>query len=148
MLTKKSLKYSIMRIRFHRHKRIFLIVGVVLFYLIFLRSSDSSLETPIEHEIKKPLVKDEIRIKHEHEHQVANKHGDKPLNHLKERVNIYNYIKPVPCSNCPGENGAAVQIMPNEETAVNQAMKKEFFNSLASERVSLWRSLPDTRFEE
>jgi hypothetical protein len=120
----------------------------VLFYLIFLRSSDSSLETPIEHEIKKPLVKDEIRIKHEHEHQVANKHGDKPLNHLKERVNIYNYIKPVPCSNCPGENGAAVQIMPNEETAVNQAMKKEFFNSLASERVSLWRSLPDTRFEE
>ena len=135
-----------MRIRFHRHKRIFIIIGIFLFYLIFLRSSNTDLETLTDHEIRKPLLKDEIRA-HE-EHHEARKNVHKPLNNLKERINIHNYVKPAPCTNCPGENGAAVPISPKEEIAVNQVMKKEFFNSLASERVSLWRSLPDVRFEE
>lgn len=168
-----------MRIRihkFHRHKRILLVIGVLLFYWAFFRSSSENSEILSDEHIVDKIQDAEIKVENklnEHEHhdhvrvnphenrehirdKVVQEHAAheapvaqvKNQNKVKERVNIFNYVKPAPCASCPGENGAAVPIMPQEEAAVNQVMKKEFLNSLASERVSLWRSLPDVRFEE
>ena len=84
-----------------------------------------------------------------------------------ERVNINNYKIPEPCIGCPGENGKPVYlnvskfliisikyknktvILQNkkdeESKGLDKVYEKEFFNLRASDKISLWRSLPDVR---
>jgi hypothetical protein len=66
----------------------------------------------------------------------------------KARITIDTFMCPPPCFNCPGENGSQVILSPEDTIAGEIAFKKDFFNSVASERMSLWRSLPDYRLEE
>ena len=33
-----------------------------------------------------------------------------PKNENSKRINIYNYVPPKPCGNCPGENGTGVYL--------------------------------------
>ena len=47
---------------------------------------------------------------------------------------------------CLGENGKAVQI--EDQDAVNRANAEFGFNTAASDKISLNRSIPDTRLEE
>lgn len=61
------------------------------------------------------------------------------------RINRETYSIPPPCNGCPGENGQGVQLAPEESKDLDAVMKKEFFNLRASDKVSLWRSIPDTR---
>ena len=78
------------------------------------------------------------------------------------RVNRDTYTTPEPCRGCPGENGQGVQLtvtntidrfgsdallhsQPEESKGLDEVLKKEFFNLRASEKISLWRSVPDTR---
>ncbi|CAF1270040.1 unnamed protein product [Adineta steineri] len=63
----------------------------------------------------------------------------------KIRVNRDTYSTPEPCQGCPGENGQGVQLTAEESVNLDAVMKKEFFNLRASEKISLWRSIPDTR---
>lgn len=47
--------------------------------------------------------------------------------------------------NGPGENGQAVVVDSNEKDEENNGFKKHAFNELASKKISLHRSIPDTR---
>jgi polypeptide N-acetylgalactosaminyltransferase len=64
------------------------------------------------------------------------------------RINIHNYVEPEPCKNCPGEMGSSVFLNEEEKKGIDDVYKKEFFNLRASDKVSLWRSLPDVRPSE
>ncbi|UJR37273.1 hypothetical protein I4U23_029982 [Adineta vaga] len=61
------------------------------------------------------------------------------------RINRETYTIPEPCRSCPGENGAGVSLTADESKGLEEIVKKEFFNLRASDKVSLWRSIPDTR---
>ncbi|CAF1460935.1 unnamed protein product [Rotaria sp. Silwood1] len=63
----------------------------------------------------------------------------------KIRINRETYTTPEPCRQCPGENGAGVSLTAEESKDLDAIMKKEFFNLRASDKISLWRSIPDTR---
>ncbi|CAF1233072.1 unnamed protein product [Adineta ricciae] len=69
----------------------------------------------------------------------------KLINERKVRVNRDTYTTPEPCHGCPGENGQGVQLTAEESVNLDAVMKKEFFNLRASDKISLWRSIPDTR---
>ena len=64
------------------------------------------------------------------------------------RINVENYVVPEPCHRCPGENGAGVFLNSEESKGIEEVYKKEFFNLRASDKISLWRSIPDSRFPE
>ncbi|CAF1122170.1 unnamed protein product [Adineta ricciae] len=70
------------------------------------------------------------------------------LNERKIRINRETYTTPEPCHGCPGENGAGVSLTANESKDLQQVLAKEFFNLRASDKISLWRSIPDTRDSE
>ncbi|CAF1161265.1 unnamed protein product [Rotaria sp. Silwood1] len=63
----------------------------------------------------------------------------------KIRINRETYTIPEQCRGCPGENGQGVQLTAEESQNLDAVMKKEFFNLRASDKISLWRSIPDTR---
>ncbi|CAF3858812.1 unnamed protein product [Rotaria sp. Silwood2] len=63
----------------------------------------------------------------------------------KIRINRETYTIPEPCHGCPGENGQGVSLTAEESKNLDAVMKKEFFNLRASDKISLWRSIPDTR---
>ncbi|CAF3694463.1 unnamed protein product [Rotaria sp. Silwood1] len=63
----------------------------------------------------------------------------------KIRINRETYTIPEQCRGCPGENGQGVQLTAEESKNLDAVMKKEFFNLRASDKISLWRSIPDTR---
>ncbi|CAF1010915.1 unnamed protein product [Rotaria magnacalcarata] len=67
--------------------------------------------------------------------------------HVKSKIliNRDTYSIPEPCIGCPGENGQGVQLTAEESKNLDAVMKKEFFNLRASDKISLWRSIPDTR---
>jgi polypeptide N-acetylgalactosaminyltransferase len=67
------------------------------------------------------------------------------INQKKIRVNRETYQIPEPCQSCPGENGGGVSLTAEESKDLDLVMKKEFFNLRASDKISLWRSVPDTR---
>jgi hypothetical protein len=90
------------------------------------------------------------------------KHTKKNNNEKKIRINRETYTIPAPCRGCPGEEGQGVQLkvigkkmtmlfcllglfQEDESKGLDAVMKKEFFNLRASDKVSLWRSIPDTR---
>lgn len=62
-----------------------------------------------------------------------------------ERINMMNYKVPKPCVGCPGENGAPVFLTAEENKGIEEVYAKEFFNLRVSDKISLWRSLPDMR---
>ncbi|CAF0715034.1 unnamed protein product [Brachionus calyciflorus] len=62
-----------------------------------------------------------------------------------ELININTYVEPESCKGCPGENGQAVHLSAEESKNLDEIYKKEFFNLIASDKISLWRSIPDTR---
>lgn len=59
---------------------------------------------------------------------------------------VYLVLKSNP-SSWPGENGKGVIIGKDEEDLKNEKFKLNQFNLLASDRISLNRSLPDVRME-
>jgi len=63
----------------------------------------------------------------------------------RARISMKSYVPPEPCAGCPGENGAAVYLAADEQVGIEEIYKKEFFNLRASDKVSLWRALPDMR---
>ncbi|CAF1407936.1 unnamed protein product, partial [Didymodactylos carnosus] len=63
----------------------------------------------------------------------------------KSRITAENYQPPPPCNGCPGEMGRGVSLTAEESKDLDAVMKKEFFNLKASDKVSLWRTIPDTR---
>lgn len=65
-----------------------------------------------------------------------------------ERINMNNYVEPPQCVGCPGENGAGVKLTEEESKGIDEIYKKEFFNLRASDKISLWRSVPDVRDSE
>ena len=86
-------------------------------------------------------------------------------NERKIRINRETYTTPEPCHGCPGENGGGVSLtvigyktifsvlsfvflQANESKDLQQILAKEFFNLRASDKISLWRSIPDTRDSE
>ncbi|KAL7671158.1 hypothetical protein ACOME3_006066 [Neoechinorhynchus agilis] len=56
-------------------------------------------------------------------------------------------IEVTPCLNCPGEFGEAVELEETEKRNLNitGVMSSDHFNIFVSEKISLWRSLPDVR---
>ncbi|CAF1553477.1 unnamed protein product [Rotaria magnacalcarata] len=67
------------------------------------------------------------------------------VNVKRARINRETYTIPEPCVGCPGENGQSVSLTAEESKGLDEVMKKEFFNLRASDKISLWRSIPDTR---
>jgi hypothetical protein len=65
-----------------------------------------------------------------------------------KRVNIKTYAEPELCLGCPGENGAPVFLNKVESDGIEEMYNKEFFNLKASEKISLWRTIPDMRSSE
>ncbi|KAI3382044.1 hypothetical protein SNEBB_005943 [Seison nebaliae] len=57
----------------------------------------------------------------------------------------FNYIPPETCLNCPGEMGHSVSLQESEKVNLTAIQKKEFFNLIASDKVSLWRDVRDAR---
>lgn len=53
--------------------------------------------------------------------------------------------KGYPKENGPGENGEAVETEPNEATRRDQAYREYGFNQFISDKISLNRTIPDTR---
>ncbi|CAF1111639.1 unnamed protein product [Rotaria sordida] len=106
-----------------RHK--FLIFLIIIFCILFFFYGN---DYKVSSETKKPLDKPKI---------ISNKR--------KIRINRETYSTPEPCQGCPGENGQGVQLTAEESKNLDVVMKKEFFNLRASDKISLWRSLPDTR---
>jgi hypothetical protein len=88
---------------------------------------------------------------HQNTNQVSsgtNHQIDKPKkisNEKRNRINRETYTTPEPCQGCPGENGQGVQLSADESKNLDAVMKKEFFNVRASDKISLWRTIPDTR---
>ncbi|CAF3344107.1 unnamed protein product [Rotaria socialis] len=70
---------------------------------------------------------------------------EKNVNEKRIRINRETYTIPEPCVGCPGENGQSVSLTAKESQGLDEIMKKEFFNLRASDKISLWRSIPDTR---
>ncbi|CAF3882254.1 unnamed protein product, partial [Adineta steineri] len=66
---------------------------------------------------------------------------------IRKRINRETYTIPEHCKDCPGENGGGVTLTADESKDLDAVMKKEFFNLRASDKISLWRSIPDTRHE-
>lgn len=64
-------------------------------------------------------------------------------NTLPENIATEMFEKRDP--NGPGENGQAVQIEESEKEKEKQGYDKHAFNQLASDKISLFRSIPDTR---
>ena len=62
-----------------------------------------------------------------------------------ERININTYKIPETCKGCPGEMGNPVFLTAEESKGIGEVYAKEFFNLRASDKISLWRSLPDFR---
>lgn len=54
------------------------------------------------------------------------------------------YLRTFPRSG-PGENGAGITLNGDEKTKADELMKKWFFNIIASDKISVDRSIPDTR---
>ncbi|CAF0774469.1 unnamed protein product [Adineta steineri] len=78
---------------------------------------------------------------------VKNKQQKKESAISSLRVNRETYTIPEQCQGCPGENGGGVSLTADESKNLDAVMKKEFFNLRASDKISLWRSIPDTRDE-
>ncbi|CAF3989699.1 unnamed protein product, partial [Adineta steineri] len=66
---------------------------------------------------------------------------------IRKCINRETYTIPEHCKDCPGENGGGVTLTADESKDLDAVMKKEFFNLRASDKISLWRSIPDTRHE-
>ncbi|CAF4748072.1 unnamed protein product [Rotaria socialis] len=82
-----------------------------------------------------------------HHHLTSQTKKQTKKTHVKSkiRINRDTYSIPEPCKGCPGENGQGVQLTAEESKNLDAVMKKEFFNLRASDKISLWRSIPDTR---
>ncbi|CAF1565944.1 unnamed protein product [Adineta steineri] len=109
----------------YRRRNKFLILCIIIFCTLFYFHKNDTQQTS--------KTKDQsIKLKNI-------EHGK------KIRVNRDTYSTPEPCQGCPGENGQGVQLTAEESVNLDAVMKKEFFNLRASEKISLWRSIPDTR---
>ena len=66
--------------------------------------------------------------------------------HIMEfRRERYLQNKARPRRDGPGENGKAVQLSPTEQKEADRLFKKEAFNIVASDKIAMDRSIPDTR---
>ena len=77
--------------------------------------------------------------------QEQNKNDAKLLEYRLRRY--FDYKKRLP-HNGPGENGKAVTLAPDEEALGKELWKNASFNVLASDKIALDRSIPDTRQAE
>ncbi|CAF0806972.1 unnamed protein product [Rotaria sordida] len=111
--------------RLYRNRHRLVVILFITFFIIFFyydNNKNSSITSTT-------LVKRQVRN----------------INENKIRINRETYTIPEPCHGCPGENGASVSLSAEESKGLEAIMKKEFFNLHASDKVSLWRSIPDTR---
>jgi len=109
----------------YRRRNKFLILLMIIFcILFFFHQNTNQVSSGTNHQIDKPK---------------------KISNEKRNRINRETYTTPEPCQGCPGENGQGVQLSAEESKNLDEVMKKEFFNLRASDKISLWRTIPDTR---
>ena len=132
---------------YRRRNRLYIIIGVILLIFLYF-DKDSSKDNE---------RKDSLNDLDEVFKVIEEKFEHKPRK---------RYVQPDPCVGCPGENGEGVKLTvssnfidqlfkflqiilkPEEEVGIEAIYKKEFFNLRASDKISLWRSLPDSRNKE
>ncbi|CAF1405410.1 unnamed protein product [Adineta ricciae] len=123
--TLESMYSSLVYYFMYRRRNKFIILLVIIFCILVFFHSTSRQNSP--------RTKKSVNVL------------QKSINGKKVRVNRDTYTTPEPCHGCPGENGQGVQLTAEESVGLDAVMKKEFFNLRASEKISLWRSIPDTR---
>ena len=67
---------------------------------------------------------------------------------LQYRMKRYLAYQTRPPREGPGENGAPVTLSPDEEKLAEQKWKNASFNVVASDKIAMDRSIPDTRRKE
>jgi hypothetical protein len=113
----------------YRRRKYIYILGASLFVIGLFYSLNSLIKNDDLNEIDNNLFHGEIEV----------------ITKKFERININTYQVPAPCYNCPGENGKGVSLSKQELIGIDEIYKKEFFNLRASDKISLWRSIPDSR---
>ncbi|CAF1256559.1 unnamed protein product [Adineta steineri] len=120
-------RYRYLYWNIYRRRNKFIIFLCIIF-TILLFSYESKSNSPSEHvTLNERLKADSIVI--------------------RKCINRETYTIPEHCKDCPGENGGGVTLTADKSKDLDAVMKKEFFNLRASDKISLWRSIPDTRHE-
>jgi hypothetical protein len=109
------------------------------------QNQNNQIESNIIRDKEKEEEEEKIKVQNDH---LINDNIEDLIVKKKERININNYIIPEPCQDCPGEFGKPVILTSEERVGLAEIEKKEFFNLVASDKVSLWRSLKDVREPE
>jgi hypothetical protein len=162
------------RIKIPRRKyKLLLLIPILLALSIFLKKSkylsDSEFNSLVN--VDQEQVTSVKLKENQYDENVHNAEQNELK--VKRRITMHTYVPPAPCENCPGEFGTGVNITVSERFLRNISVfcslllilrlksfkddekriydilfKKEFFNSIASDKISLWRRLPDHRRDE
>jgi hypothetical protein len=102
---------------YRRRHRITLIIvlAIILILLFYIPKTENNFEDKEEF-----YVAVENKISNTHKKMEATKSVRKQ----KNRVNINNYVPPLPCLGCPGENGVGVNLTVSFKTNVSSNFLK------------------------
>lgn len=73
------------------------------------------------------------------------KYGPKAV--LKRGI-LGNYEPDITAGSGPGEGGEAVYVSMSEKEAADRSVREFGFNMVASDKIAMNRTIPDTRMEE
>ncbi len=125
---------------YRRRKLFFLGIFLILIVFVFFYANDSSVDQASSNS----QIRQKLSI-FNHDDKLNNNDNENRFKAKRARINAETYKTPAPCVGCPGENGRPVYLTDEENKGIEEVYKKEFFNLRVSDKVSLWRSIPDAR---